>query len=252
MTNYLYQLKINFKRIILRNKAFFFFDMMLPIAFYILYTKVLTNGLTPQQLKIWNKDYLISMMIYGCVLGSIITTANILLNDQTSKFNLFISLKPISKARYYSSLALIFITLNLIASITISLVGVFVNKIDLPIYTILKIILANTIGTIPLIMIGIMISLAKRPELVNLLTNLIVFPLAIISGLWWPIGMMPKWLQTFGKSPPTYQLSVINKTLINQNIINSTAFLNITVWFGLLTLLLLILTKLKVNKGITR
>lgn len=25
MTNYLYQLKINFKRIILRNKAFFFF-----------------------------------------------------------------------------------------------------------------------------------------------------------------------------------------------------------------------------------
>lgn len=252
MTNYLYQLKINFKRIILRNKAFFFFDMMLPIAFYILYTKVLTNGLTPQQLKIWNKDYLISMMIYGCVLGSIITTANILLNDQTSKFNLFINLKPISKTRYYSSMAIIFISLNLIASITISLVGIFVNKIDLPFYTIFKIILANTIGTIPLIMIGIMISLAKRTELVNLLTNLIVFPMAIISGLWWPLSMMPKWLQSFGKCLPTYQLSVINKTLINQNIINSTAFLNITVWFGLLTLLLLILTKLKVNKGITR
>lgn len=252
MTNYLYQLKINFKRIILRNKAFFLFDMMLPIAFYILYTKILTNGLTPQQLQVWNKDYLISMMIYGCVLGSIITTANTLLNDQTSKFNLFINLKPISKTRYYSSMAIIFITLNLIASITISLVGIFVNKIDFPIYTIFKIILANTIGTIPLIIIGIMISLAKRPELVNLLTNLIVFPLAIISGLWWPIDIMPKWLQSFGKSLPTYQLSAIDKALLNQNIINSTAFLNITVWFGLLTLLLLILTKLQENKGITR
>jgi ABC-2 type transport system permease protein len=112
--------------------------------------------------------------------------------------------------------------------------------------------LANTIGTIPLIIIGIMISLAKRPELVNLLTNLIVFPLAIISGLWWPIDIMPKWLQSFGKSLPTYQLSAIDKALLNQNIINSTAFLNITVWFGLLTLLLLILTKLQENKGITR
>src|SRR5699024_4892206 len=154
---------------------------MLPIAFYILYTKVLINGLTSQQLKVWNKDYLISMMIYGCVLGSIITTANILLNDQTSKFNLFISLKPISKTRYYSSMAIIFISLNLIASITISLVGIFINKIDLPFYTISKIILANTIVTIPLIMIGIMISLSNKPDLVDLLTYLIVFPMAIIS-----------------------------------------------------------------------
>lgn len=252
MTNYLYQLKINFKRIILRNKAFFLFDMLLPIVFYLLYTKILPSGVSQQQLQTWNKDYLISMMIYGCLLGSIITTANTLLNDQTSNFKVFISLKPISKFQYYSSLIAIFVTLNLIASIAISITGKLINDITLPISSIIKIILTNTIGTIPLILIGIMISFAKRPELVNLLTNLIVFPLAIISGLWWPIEMMPKWLQAFGKLLPTYQLSTIDKTFLNHTDLNWFAFINILIWFGIFSLLLLLINKLQGHFGVTK
>ncbi|WP_334352807.1 ABC transporter permease [Companilactobacillus sp. HBUAS56257] len=252
MANYIYQLKINFKRIILRNKAFFLFDMSLPIVFYLLYTKILPSGVSTQQLQAWNKDYLVGMMIYGCLLGSIITTANTLLNDQTSNFKIFISLKPISRFQYYSSMMVIFVTLNLIASIAISIAGILINDITLPISSIFKIILTNTIGTIPLILIGIMIAFSKRPELVNLLTNLIVFPLAIISGLWWPMEMMPKWLQTFGKLLPTYQLSIIDKAFLNHTDLNWFGFINILIWFGIFSLLLLIISKLQGHIGIAK
>jgi len=250
MTNYLYQVQINFKRTILRNKAFFFFDMLLPISFYILYTKILINGGTPSQLQTWNQNYLISMMIYGCVLGSIITTANTLLSDQVTHFKLFIDLSPISTFRYYSSMAIVFITLNLIASITISVVGILINHISLPITILTKLILINSLGTIPLILIGVLVSLAKRPETVNLLTNLIVFPMAIISGLWWPLEIMPKWLQNIGKLMPTYQLSIIDRAVLKNTNVDISALINIFAWFIILALLFLVTNKLQKQKGI--
>lgn len=250
MRNFSFQTKLNFQRIVLRNKAFFFFDMMLPIVFYILYTKILVTGVPTSYLKIWNEDYLVSMMIYGCMLGSVITTANTLLDDQMSKFKLFVTLSPLSSWQYYASMGLVFISLNLISSIAIVVVGIFVNQITISLELISAMILINLLGTILLILIGFLISYVKKPNTVNLLTNLVVFPLAIISGLWWPISLMPKWLQNIGKLMPTYQLSVIDKAVLHQTELSIMPFLNLCGWFIVLALLLIIVNKLQRQKGI--
>ena len=38
------QVKFNFKRIILRNPSFLFFDILLPVMFYLLFTKVMSSN----------------------------------------------------------------------------------------------------------------------------------------------------------------------------------------------------------------
>lgn len=250
MSNYFYQTKVNFQRIVFRNKAFFFFDMALPVIFYLLYTKVLTTGISKAAMSNWNKEYLISMMIYSCMLGGIITTSNTLLADQTSHFTLFVSLKPISKLQYYSSMAIVFLCLNLISSIVICLVGVSVNHVTISLPLIALLLLINLIGTIPLILLGALTSLAKSPNTVNLLNNIIVFPLAIISGLWWPIQMMPNWLQQIGKLMPTYQLAHLDTNLINKANFDFTAIFIISAWFIIISLILLVISKIQKNKGI--
>lgn len=58
MNKFIFQTKINFKRIVLRNKAFFFFDMLLPIVFYILYTKILVSNVPVSYLYVrWDYHY---------------------------------------------------------------------------------------------------------------------------------------------------------------------------------------------------
>lgn len=250
MHNYLFQTKLNFRRIILRNKAFFIFDMLLPIVFYLLYTRVLTTGLSTQALTAWNSNYLISMVIYSCMLGGIVTTSNTLLDDQTSHFRLFISLKPISKFQYYSSMTIVFLTLNLISSILICLVGIFVNHVVISLPLLILLIIINLAGTIPLIILGALTSLAKKPNTVNLLNNIVVFPLAIISGLWWPINLMPNWLQKIGKLMPTYQLSQIEQNLLHHTNVNFLAIINVFAWLIILALLFLIIIKLQKQKGL--
>ena len=57
--------------------------------------------------------------------------------------------------------------------------------------------------SLPLILLGIAISLLKDSDTINAVTNLIVFPMAIAGGLWWPISLLPHWLQQKRKLLPT-------------------------------------------------
>lgn len=243
MNSFIYQININFKRIIIRNKRFFLFDMMLPIVFYLLYSKVLVTGIPQTDLKTWQMNYLISMIIYSCLLGSIITVANTLLEDKTSHFDILSQLTPLPRWQYYLSRILIFLLLNLISSIGICLVGIFVNNLTLSITTWSLIILITIIGTVPLIFIGILISLANNPATVNMLNNLLVFPLAMISGLWWPITMMPKWLQSIGKLTPTFELSNIDQSILHGKIIDNQYVLGIILWLVAIGTTTLLITK---------
>ncbi|MFC6177541.1 ABC transporter permease [Companilactobacillus huachuanensis] len=248
MNSFIYQININFKRIILRNKRFFLFDMMLPIIFYLLYSKVLVNGIPQADLKTWQMNYLISMIIYSCLLGSIITVANTLLEDKTSHFDILSRLTPLPRWQYYLSRILIFMLLNLISAIVICLVGILVNHLTLPIANWSLIILISVLGTTPLIFMGILISLANNPATVNLLNNIVVFPLAIISGLWWPITMMPKWLQSIGKLTPTFEISNIDQSILHGTIINSHYILGIILWLMIIVVITLLITKYQKHK----
>lgn len=250
MNKFIFQTKINFKRIVLRNKAFFFFDMLLPIVFYILYTKILVSNVPASYLKVWNEDYLVSMMIYACMLGGIITTANTLLEDEMSNFKLFVTLSPLSNFQYYGSMAIVLITLNLVSSIALTAVAMIVNHVSISIRLLFELISINLLGTILLILIGVLISFAKKPNTVNLLTNLVVFPLAILSGLWWPINIMPTWLQNIGKVMPTYQLSVIDKNILHQTTQHIGPFINLLIWSFTIFLILFIVNKIQKEKGL--
>ncbi len=244
MKNFAYQTNLNFKRIILRNKRFFFFDLILPIIFYLLYTKMLTKGIPSAALDVWNKEYMVSMIIFSCLLGSIITVSNTLLEDHTSHFDLFVAISPLSKVKYYASLIIVFLTLNLISIISIIMIGIFVNHVELSFIKLLSTIIISVIGSIVLILIGIIISTFKNPSTVNMLNSLAVFPVAMLSGLWWPMSMMPNWLQVFGKLLPTYAISnVINNVIFNKALQLSN-IVNLISWFVGLLLVIIVLTKL--------
>ncbi|APX72927.1 ABC transporter permease [Companilactobacillus allii] len=248
MNSFIYQININFKRIILRNKRFFLFDMMLPIIFYLLYSKVLVSNMPETDLRIWQMNYLISMVIYSCLLGSIITVANTLFEDKTSHFDILSRLTPLPQWQYYLSRILIFMLLNLISAISICLVGILVNNLSLSITTWTLIIFITIIGTLPLILVGILISLINNPTTVNILNNLVVFPLAIISGLWWPITIMPDWLQFIGKLMPTFELSSIDQAILYGKIINNHYVLGLTLWIIIIGILTLTIIKHQKHK----
>lgn len=59
-------------------------------------------------------------------------------------------------------------------------------------------------GSLPIIALATIVGLLKSVSTASAVNNMILMPLAILSGLWWPIENFPKLLQHFAQWLPTY------------------------------------------------
>ncbi len=63
------------------------------------------------------------------------------------------------------------------------------------------------LGTIPFAALGLLIALLVPPQATAAVVNLIYLPMSMLSGLWIPLRLLPKWLQAMAPILPTYHLS---------------------------------------------
>lgn len=236
MNKFFSQTWINLKRIILRNKRFVLFDVLMPIIFYLLFTRAMP--MTNQ--GSWSKDFLISMIIYANLLGSVITVANNLTTDRTQGLLTFVTLSERSKGYYYASMGLVFWLLNVVSASLVLLVGLLASGIKLTGFEISYLLLAMPLTCLPLVLLGIICSLVGDNSASAGMANLLVFPMAMISGLWWPITEMPLWLQKIGELMPTYAIQTMTKEALN-NHFASGQLISILIWtFGLIFVMMLV------------
>src|SRR5699024_7310851 len=94
------------------------------------------------------------------------------------------------------------------------------------------------IMSLPLVLLGILISSFKDSNVINALANILVFPMAICSGLWWPLSVLPQWLQKIGKVTPKYYISYLSNNILNGISINYNSVVCLIIWFVLIVLTL--------------
>lgn len=86
----------------------------------------------------------------------------------------------------------------------------------------------------PLCLIGISISFLKDENQIQLVSNLLAFPLAILGGLWWPTEIMPKTARVIGKHLPVYPINHIGQALIAHQPAHLGEYGITLLWAGLL------------------
>lgn len=214
MHSFLLLTQINFKRLILRNLRFFAFDIITPALFYLLFTKLMPKP----TLNNFQQIYLIGMVIFATLLSSIITVANNILEDKKYHFWRLTAVTPLKRSTYYTSFFLVILFLTIIEIIAIEVVASIFVKIQLSIFDFGVITTLTTLGSICLMMFGALTAFVNDSGLVNSIASILVFPVAMLSGLWWPLSSFPNWLQKIGELLPTYQTF----DLISQLIFNKT------------------------------
>lgn len=242
MNNFAYQLKINLKRFLLRNPFFFIFIISLPAVFYLIYTKVAITDAPAGG----NKRFLVSMIVYGILINSLSTLSRILSSDDKKGFKLFVKLSPTSLNSYYANIFLVFEFMNIIAVSAVALVGVFINKVNLSLENWLVLLVAVPVLCLPFALLGVLISFVGDENAVGALANLLMFTIAILSGLWWPLSMMPDYLQKIGKIMPGYPASQLSLDLLLKQNMSGNQVQTLFVWLIVLILILGLVVK---NKG---
>src|SRR5699024_893153 len=92
--------------------------------------------------------------------------------------------------------------------------------------------------SLSLVLLGILISSFKDSNVINALANILVFPMAICSGYWWPLRVLPQWLQKIGKVTPTYYISNLSNDILHRNNINYNPLVGFLIWVVVLVLAL--------------
>ncbi|MEI5993809.1 ABC transporter permease [Candidatus Enterococcus mansonii] len=225
------QTKTDLNRSLFRSKPFIFFSLGMPVGFYLLFTKVFNMGVPEEYMDIFYKDSMIQMATYSVMISSLFSFSMTLIEDRKQGVKQFLRLSPMPESIYYASKILTQFLINSLLLIVIFLVGYFVNGVHMPFFTWIFCGLWILYGCLPIVALATIVSLAKDSNTASVLSNMILMPLAIISGLWWPIDLFPELVQKMSAGLPSFYAAQGAKQLADGQLPDGKGMLIIFVYF---------------------
>jgi ABC-2 type transport system permease protein len=152
----------------------------------------------------------IDFLIPGLVGFSILTSpmfsmVNISSEYKKSKFFKQLSLTPLTKGEWLTSKIIWYIILSVISFFLMTSFGTYAfgGHVDLNVWIIPFLI----IGPLFFVALGMLVgTVTKSVESAGVVGNIITFPMMFLSGTFFPISLMPTYLQTFAHVLPLYYL----------------------------------------------
>ncbi|WNS47027.1 ABC transporter permease [Paenibacillus sp. MMS20-IR301] len=187
---------------IIRNPYYVFWSLLMPIMFYFIFTKVVNTGTddAPQ----WQAHYLMSMAAFS-VMGSAIMTLGIrLVQERTQGWNTYIRITPLPASVYFLGKMFGQTVMHLFSVLCIFVAGYLINGVSLSAAEWLLSGLWLILGSLPFLALGTIIGSMKRVDTASGVSNVLYMGLAVAGGMWMPLEIMPKIMQSIGKWLPSY------------------------------------------------
>lgn len=178
--------------------------------------------ITPATISIQQTQYL-DFLIPGLIGFSILVNpmfSLVEISSQYKKNKLFkqLSLTPISKMEWLTSKVLFYILLSTLSFLLMYTVGTLAFDVHITL----------TPWLIPFLILGPMMfaslgmlvgTLAKNPETAGVIGNVVTFPMMFLSGTFFPLTMMPDYLQSVARVLPLYYIiEGLNNVMVYGNI----------------------------------
>lgn len=207
-----------------RTPGFVIPSLAFPTVFYLFFGVIFNSGAASAYM----------LVTYGCfgIMGP--AMFNFAMNIASDRAHGWLTLKRLSPMPTTAYLvakfttALVFSLLIIIALFSIAAVFADV-RLHSGQWLLLALVLL--LGTAPFALIGLILGLTLSDKAAPGVVNLIYLPMALLSGLWLPIHMLPTALQHASWIWPSYHLSQIGLKIINMD-------QGYALWLHLLVLLL--------------
>lgn len=201
MNMFLNQCKIEGLRIF-RNPYYLFWSLFMPIVFYVIFTKIMNTDVPDREL--WNAHFLMSITTFS-VMGSAIMTLGIrMVQEQSQGWTTFMKVTPLSGMVYFLSKMLGQTMIHMLSIVVLFVAGVLINGVSLPATDWIMSGLWILVGSIPFLGIGVLVGTMKKVETASGVSNMVYMLLAITGGMWMPMEVLPKTIQTLGSWLPAY------------------------------------------------
>ncbi|MBU9711696.1 ABC transporter permease [Evansella tamaricis] len=187
---------------IMRNPYYVFWSLMMPIFFYVLFTRIFNTGIDGAEE--WQAHYLMSMATFS-VMGTAIMTLGIRLVEERSQgWSMFMKITPLSDGAYFFSKMIGQSVIHSFSILVIFMAGAIINGVSLSIQVWLMSFLWILVMSFPFLALGTLIGTMKKVDTAAGVSNVIYMVLAISGGMWMPMDTMPPFIQNIGVWLPSY------------------------------------------------
>jgi ABC-2 type transport system permease protein len=163
-------------------------------------------------------DFLVPGLIgFAILVSPMFSMVNISSEYKRTKLFKQLSLTPLTKIEWLASKVLFYILLSTASFILMVIVGVFAwgAHVLLSVWLIPFLILGPMLFTSLGMLVG---TISKNTETAGVVGNLITFPMMFLSGTFFPISLMPTYLQSFAHVLPLfYIIDGLNGVMIYSN-----------------------------------
>ena len=112
-----------------------------------------------------------------------------------------------------TGMAMLFV---LMISLCLMLVAITLGKVMLTPVQALLLIVINLLGSLPFAALGLYIGTLSSANGSPAILNMVMLPMAFLSGLWLPLSILPNWLQNIAPVWPSYHLSQLALKVVGQ------------------------------------
>jgi ABC-2 type transport system permease protein len=151
-------------------------------------------------------DFLIPGLIgFSILVSPMFSLVNISSEYKKTKLFKQLSLTPLTKMEWLASKVMFYITLTLLSFLLMAAVGIFVFGAHITL----------TFWLVPFFILGPMLfsslgmlvgTVTKNPETAGVIGNIVTFPMMFLAGTFFPISIMPPYLQSIARGLPLYYI----------------------------------------------
>jgi ABC-2 type transport system permease protein len=195
----------------IRNRRFIVLAVGFPVAFYLLFTRVLTGGVpTTPELQAFG---MVSMAAYGAI-GASLSAAVRIAMERTNGWTRQLRVTPLPPTAYVAAkMASAYLTA--VPSIALVMLAAFaINQVSLPLQTWLFVFVVLSVGVLPFAALGVAIGYLFDESTAQMVFSIAFVGLAVLGGLWIPITSFPDTLATVARLTPSYHFANLGWTAL--------------------------------------
>lgn len=184
-----------------RNRYYIIWSLLMPIIFYYIFTKVVR---TPDvDADLWKAHYLMSMTTFSVMGSSIMTLGIKMVQERSEGWTLYLKITPLPTSVYFAAKIAAQTVIHLFSIFVIFLAGYIINGVSLSPLQWLLCVLWILFGSLPFLAIGTLVGSMKKVETAAGISNLVYMALAVAGGMWMPVEVFPKFMQTISDWLPS-------------------------------------------------
>ncbi len=189
-----------------RVPAFSTTSIVLPSMFYaFIGLGQAKQALSPGLSVTFGEYFLASMALYGVANVMVLGFGISLANERGQKQDMLMQATPLPAPVYFVAKTISALVIAFIALVVLSLLAYLAGGANLTVSQWLTLFLRAMLCSIPFIGLGFALGYLAGPNSAPAVTNLIYLPTAFASGLFFPLHLLPQFLQNIAPYLPLYR-----------------------------------------------